>query len=89
VEWLNFDPRNELRYGHLAAMGYMNSEIDVWDLNVSGCLEPVFRLGGKTVKKSNRHTEAVLDLSWNIQTRLGLHTNFLSCLCFVACLLRD
>jgi len=66
---MNFNPKAEETPGHYAALGYITNEIEIWDLNVSGCLEPTLCLGNKKAKKANRHSDAVLDLSWNTQTR--------------------
>ncbi|XP_053601828.1 periodic tryptophan protein 1 homolog [Plodia interpunctella] len=68
IEWLSHDPTDS-GPGNLCALGGMDPVIQVWDLDIENCLEPVFKLGRKPNKKKKTkrigHKDAVLDMSWN------------------------
>jgi len=76
LEWLNFDPCAEEKTGNYIAVGTMEPEIQIWDLDVIDTIEPVFMLGQKKKKKKKKknntetaelkgHSDSVLSLSWN------------------------
>jgi WD40 repeat protein len=69
VEYLNYYKEDSSTRFNLAAVGCMDAEINIWDLNVSGCLEPKLRIGGPKAKKDFRHTDAVLALAWAKDSR--------------------
>lgn len=54
-QWLNFEMENEKR--NLVAVGDMNNDINIWNLDVVDILDPVAVLSG--------HKKSVLDLSWS------------------------
>lgn len=56
-EWLNYDHESESENVNYIAIGDMNKDILVWDIDVVDSLEPVAKLVG--------HEDSVLDLSWN------------------------
>ena len=74
MEWIEFDPGEE-EAGNLLAIGSMEPDIEIWDLDVMGSLEPAYVLAGSKKPKSkgkkkkkaeiSGHTDAVLGLSWN------------------------
>lgn len=58
--------------GNFVAIGTMDPEIAIWDLDLVDGLEPAFTLGKKGKKKKTKakvegygHTDAVLSLAWN------------------------
>ncbi|GAB6029535.1 rRNA-processing protein [Chamberlinius hualienensis] len=65
VEWIQDETNGE----NLVAVGGMNSEIDVWDVDITEVLEPSCVLGSKKKKKNSSdhygHSDAVLELAWN------------------------
>lgn len=58
VRWIGH-VRNQTR--NLAAAGYMNPDIFLWDLDVVDVLEPIEVLSG--------HSDAVIDICWNSQVK--------------------
>ncbi|RUS83944.1 hypothetical protein EGW08_008299 [Elysia chlorotica] len=82
LEWMDYDVAEE-QPGNFVAMGTMEPDIGIWDLDVVDSLEPMAVLRGeqpqakkkkkkKMEKKetlSQGHTDAVLDLSWNHHVR--------------------
>uniref|UniRef100_A0A8D8YDC9 Periodic tryptophan protein 1 homolog n=1 Tax=Cacopsylla melanoneura TaxID=428564 RepID=A0A8D8YDC9_9HEMI len=65
-EWIGYDPGSS-ETGNLCAIGDLGPIIKVWDLDIIDCLKPAFTLGKKKKepKKGYKHTDSVLDLSWN------------------------
>ncbi|EFO92992.1 hypothetical protein CRE_10119 [Caenorhabditis remanei] len=76
IEPVQHDPGNEeTGKGNLIAVGTMNSEIHIWDLDIMNTASPFLTLGKKEKKsKGGRkkrdnsaqgHTDAVISLAWN------------------------
>jgi len=72
LAWLNYDPSENVP-GNLVALGTMEPDIEIWDIDIMDSVAPVYVLEGtKTSKKKKKkkvskkgHTDAVLDLDWN------------------------
>lgn len=54
-QWLNF--KNENEKGNFVAIGDMNNDINIWDLDIVDILDPFAVLSG--------HKKSVLDISWS------------------------
>eukprot|EP00501_MAST-03F_sp_TOSAG23-6_P002066 GSMAST32.ASY1.ANO1.2157.1 assembled CDS len=70
VEWLDCCGHNA-EMGSFVAVGSFRPQVELWDLNTIGAMEPVLTLGGMedgTVIPDS-HTSAVLGLSWNASQR--------------------
>ncbi|CAI4222090.1 unnamed protein product [Auanema sp. JU1783] len=75
IEPIFYDPGNEETSGkgNLVAVGTMDSEIHIWDLDIVNSCSPFLTLGKKpkTKKRSKRdgsaqgHKDAVISLAWN------------------------
>ncbi|CAL1547309.1 unnamed protein product [Lymnaea stagnalis] len=79
LEWLDYDVADATK-GNFVAMGTMEPDIGIWDLDVVDSLEPVAVLGGKRKQSKKKkmkkkevlaegHSDSVLDLSWNKNVR--------------------
>ncbi len=65
VEWLNASGSG---YSNMCAIGGMKPVIEIWDLDIMNCVEPIFKLGRSKKKTSDKnfgHIDAVLSLAWN------------------------
>ena len=86
MEWLDFDP-TETQTANLLAIGSMQPDIEIWDLDVIEAMEPAFVLAGASKKKGKKkkklatsgHSDAVLTLSWNHNQRQMLASGSADC----------
>lgn len=75
LEWLSFDPGSEVE-GSFVAVGCMNPQVQIWDLDIINTTDPVVVLGERRKQSSKKpkigtkgHSDAVMSVSWNTQTK--------------------
>jgi len=77
LEWLSFDPGSEEGgEGSFIAVGCMNPQVQIWDLDIVNTTEPVVVLGERRKESKKKpkigtkgHSDAVMGVSWNTQTK--------------------
>ena len=84
IEWINFDPADGSN-GNMVAIGSMDPDITIWDVDIVNVIEPAFILSGTKRKKEKKskllgHSKAVIDLSWNSQQKHVLASASADCI---------
>ena len=76
LEPIQYDPGSEDKKGNLIAIGTMNPQIEVWDLNLINAVQPIGKLGSSSKEGRKKrdcseqcHKDSVLSLSWNREGR--------------------
>ena len=86
MEWIGYDPRNEQdQRGNVLAVGTMEPQIDIWDLDVIDAAEPLVSLGkptpaqssssSKKKKKGRQGRKVKMDYPGHTDAVLGLSWN--------------
>ncbi|EPZ36510.1 hypothetical protein O9G_006015, partial [Rozella allomycis CSF55] len=78
VEWIGYSFDETKPFGNMAAVGTLDPEIEIWNLDVLDVMFPQAILGEskkskKSKKSKSRHVDSVLSLSWNAN-----HSNVLA-----------
>lgn len=60
LEWLSFDPALNGKSGNYVALGTMEPDIQVWDLDIVDTVEPAFILAGTKKKKKKKKNHQIV-----------------------------
>ena len=86
LTWLDYHPGNEEKKGSLVAVGTFEPEIELYDLDTIGLVQPTLTLGGyKKSKKKNKelkensHSDSIMSLCWNSNVRTVIASGSADC----------
>jgi len=72
LEHISYDPGADDKKGNLIAIGTMNPDIEIWDLDIINSVKPIGKLGSSSKEGRKKrdgsdqcHKDSVLSLSWN------------------------
>ncbi|KAF2363827.1 WD40 repeat [Trinorchestia longiramus] len=81
MEWLNYNPIDEqLAPGNLVAVGTMEPQIEVWDLDLIDGLEPAFKLGDPRPSRADKKKNRRKKKKANYSSKITGHTDAVLCI---------